>query len=261
MHLPSSLSQALNVVTAPVRLAAQAVDQEVHHFLPDQVTLTANLPAYTALPPGALSAAEARSQGMTVPQPVIRNPQGSPCEPVTLYVTGTQAQLEAALAKQGWKKADNLSLWNGVKSDLTLLDRVTGLSKIFNYNYNSSPMTVMSVNGKKMVMAFDKNDDHHTGRDHLRVFETGKTDAQGRPVWAIAATRDTAIDIKLPSTGKNHQTDNHLDPERDMIMADLLKSGVKDWNVAQGKMSPADQAHVDKTYQYDGKVYTASLPN
>ncbi|HEY9723360.1 MAG TPA: LssY C-terminal domain-containing protein [Oscillatoriaceae cyanobacterium] len=262
MDIKSALSEAFHVVTAPVRLAGEAVDAGIHHFLPDQYTVSANLPKYTKLPAAALQAAEARSKkGATVRQPLIHSPQGDPCEPVTMYVTGTKAQLEAALEKQGWKKADKLTIWNGFKSDLTLLDKITGLNKIFSYKYDSSPMTVMSVDGKQQVEAFDKNDDYHTGRDHLRVFDTGKKDAQGRPVWAIAATRDTQIDIKVPSFGKGHHTDSNINPERDMIMADLLKSGVKDWTVAQGKMTPADQSHVDQTYQYDGKVYNVTLPN
>lgn len=261
MSLLSGLGQVFNVVTAPLRLTVQAVDSGIHHFLPDHYTVNGNLPAYTKLPPAALQQAEARSKGQTVRQPLIHSPQGSPCEPVTMYVTGTKAQLEAALEKQGWKKADKLSIWNGFKSDLTLLDKLTGLNKILPYKYDSSPMTVMSVDGKQQVMAFDKNDDYHTGRDHLRVFDTGKKDAQGRPVWAIASTRDTAIDIKVPSFNKGHHTDSRLDPERDMIMADLLKSGVKNWTVAQGQMTPADQAHVNQTYQYDGKVYMVDLPS
>jgi hypothetical protein len=83
--------------------------------------------------------------------------------------------------------------------------------------------------------------------------------AQGNPIWNITATRDTAIDVKVPSFNKGHRVDNNIDPERDMIMADLIKSGVKDWHLTQGELSAADKQAIAGHYTPDGKVYTVEL--
>jgi hypothetical protein len=235
------------VVSAPLRL------------LPDRVNFHPKLPAYPTLDARELAAAKARAGNATTAQRVIQTKAGNKCEPVVLKVAATQEQLAQALGRQGWVKADDLTIWNNTKATVTMLMKATGLTHLVDYNYQASPMTQMFIDGKMQAMAFNKNNDHHEARDHLRIFDSGKRDAQGRPIWEIAATRDVSMDLKLPSLGKGHHTDHALDGERDLIMADLLKSGVKDWKVAQGKLSDADKPGVERTYTSDGKVYLVDL--
>jgi hypothetical protein len=254
-----ALSSAAHAVLKVPGEVVQEGEKVLHHFVPDSVHLTPNLPPYEKLPAGALQQAEARGKGQTYKQECITPADGNLCEPVTMTIAGTKEQVEQALEKQGWAKADKLNVWNSTKATFSMFDKILGLDHIINYNYKASPMTVMHLHGKEQVMAFSKNNDHHTGRDHLRVFDSGKKDAQGRTIWEVAATRDTALNMQVPSMAKGHETDNNLDPERDMIMADLLKSGVKSWKAVQGTMSPETQAHVNSTYQTDGKVFQVTL--
>jgi hypothetical protein len=54
--------------------------------------------------------------------------------------------------------------------------------------------------------------------------------------------------------------DTHLDPERDMVMADLLGTGdVRDWRIAQGKPSGSDAARIGQRWQTDGRVHVVNL--
>jgi hypothetical protein len=235
------------VVTAPLQM------------IPDQVTLQPKLPAYQPLPAKQLEAANARSKGATTEQRVIQTKDGNKCEPVVLKVAATKEELARALEKQGWVKADDLTVWNSTKASASMLLKATGLSHLIDFNYQASPMTKMYIDGHLQEMAFNKNNDHHEARDHLRIFDSGKRDAKGRPIWEIAATRDVSLQVRIPSFGKGHTTDTAIDPERDLIMGDLLKSGVANWRVAQGRLSDADKPGVESTYKTDGKVYVVDL--
>jgi hypothetical protein len=82
---------------------------------------------------------------------------------------------------------------------------------------------------------------------------------RGDSIWNITATRDRVIDVKVPRFNKGHRVDINSDPERDMIMADLLKSGVKDWHVTQGELSAVDRKAIAGHHTTHGKVYTVAL--
>ncbi len=236
------------------------VKEGVDAVLPDRFDSVPRLPEYTKIPPAARAAAELRSQGMSYVQRPIRNDEGKPHEPVNLVMTGTQAEIVNALEKAGWTQADNVDTLSGLKTAYTMLNRITPLHKAFNYDYESSPVSDMFLDGKRYAMAFNKNNTHNMARDHLRVFETGKTDAQGRPIWEVAATRDVGIHIDFKERKGSHEIDHNVDPERDMVLADLLGSGeIADWHIAKGERSPEDDQSLSTKYQTDGKVYLVDL--
>ncbi|MDB5096600.1 MAG: hypothetical protein JWM80_1021 [Cyanobacteria bacterium RYN_339] len=259
LDLDKKLHAVTSIVDRDVLKPVERVVTLPFRMLPDEVTLQPKMPAYQAIPKAELAKAEARSTGATTQQRVIQNKEGNKCEPVVLKVAATQEELTALLEKQGWIKADHLTVWNSTKSSVSMLLKATGLSHLIDYNYQASPMTEMYIDGQLQAMAFNKNNDHHEARDHLRIFDSGKRDAKGRPVWEIAATRDVSLQVKIPSFGKGHTTDTAIDAERDLIMSDLLKGGVANWRVAQGKLSDADAPGVADTYTTDGKVYVVDL--
>lgn len=255
-----ALKQAVHAVGSAEHKVVQEIKEGVDRILPDRFDSVPRMPDYTPLAPAVRAAAEQRSVGKTYVQRPIRNAEGKPHEPVNLVLTGTQAEIVNALEKAGWSQADNIDTLSGLKTAYTMLNKITPVHKLFNYDYDSSPVSDMFLDGKRYVMAFNKNNQHNMGRDHLRVFETGRTDAQGRPIWEVAATRDTGIHIDFKGREGNHETDHHVDPERDMIMADLLSSGeVNEWYAAKGERSPQDDASISADYQTDGKVYLVDL--
>jgi hypothetical protein len=238
----------------PGKTVAEAALQKL---LGPTVELAGRLPGYDPLPPGALAAAEARSPGLTTPQQFIRSADGHTHEPITLTVAGSQAQLEAALEKAGWVVAKPNTTANGLRSGLSLASSLPGLSSVIDVGDAGGPMSTMLLDGRPQVLAMEKNDDHHRGRDHLRVFATGQTNASGQPIWAIAATRDTAFKINTATLSASHAIDHDLDPERDQVMADLLSSdAVSTWMVARAL--PTDAAAVQH-YSTDGNVFQVTL--
>jgi hypothetical protein len=121
------------------------------------------------------------------------------------------------------------------------------------------------------------------GRDHMRIYNQGKDPQTGEDVWAVASTRDIAMTLTFrhpiknesvlpwkwtwPTPGFGHETDHAIDGERDLIMNDLLKSGmVREWTTVDGQVPagisksrlPDGKYQVSK-YTTDGKMYELRL--
>lgn len=247
----------LNPASYPVRGAKAALG-----LLPDQIKIAPKMPAYTKLPPEALAQAVARSgKDLTYPMPSIRGNQGSLNEPVCMTVSGTKEELTKAFEKAGWAKAEKSSIMSTIKKDAAEVVKLLGLPKIgIDYNPQGTEISDAYLRGKPQVMAFNKNNDHHLVRDHFRVYDTGKKNAEGKPIWEIAATRDDSTLLNPKTGGQGHSIDKQVDKERDMVMADLLKTGlVKDWKVAKGVAPAADKRAQDQKFEMDGKVYMVDL--
>jgi hypothetical protein len=231
-------------------------------LLPDRVTFAQGMPPYTELSPAERARAEARSGGLDVPQALTiksDDPPGAPTgEPVVIEVHGSFQDLRKALEMAGWVKADRGGGLNSLKAFAVLGWHKLGLSRVVDFQYAGAPMSTLFLGGKPQVAGFETNNDHHLVRDHFRVFDSGRKDPQGRPIWQIAASRDTGI--WFDSRGSHHSIETALDRERDMVMADLLGTGrVATWRIARGEMPAADRARMDRIYRTDGRVYVVEL--
>jgi hypothetical protein len=216
-------------------------------------------------------AAEARGQGRTIPQAFIASdPAGhQPHEPVNLVVTGSLADLTRALEATGWVAAAPRTPWNFIKAAASALFRLG--------HYPEAPVSAQLLNGQAEVVAFNKQSDHNLSRDHMRVYRQGTDPASGQPIWAIAATRDTALSVAFPRSGPwpwqwklpavGHAVDPAIDHERDLIMRDLLASGhVTAWASVNGQRPaglegtplPTGDLSV-RHYRTDGRVYEVRL--
>lgn len=245
---------------APARPAAPGSVGPLAALRGDVFERSPAMPAYRPLPAGALAAAEARSTGRTQAQRPITNRAGASHEPINLVVTGSRSEIVAALQASGWTVADEIGVFSGLKSVATVLDAITPLHRLKDYDYEASPVSDMYLGGERHVLAFSKNNDHDLARDHLRLFATPRKDAAGRPIWEVAATRDIGMRVDLKARHGEHVIDTHVDPERDQVMADLLGTGqVRSWHVAAGVMTPADALHTRQQYRTDGKVFQVEL--
>lgn len=256
-HLLNDGLLALKKGAEAVKTAPSELATEIKELLPERLLLHPKLPPYTPLSAAARVAAEQRSVGMTYPQPFITNKSGTRTfEPVNLVMTGSRAEIIHALTKAGWTQTASLTTSSGLKSALTMIDGLTPLHHLIDYNYKASPVSPMYLDGRHFDLAFNKNDQHNLARDHLRIFETPRRDAAGRPIWEVAATRDVGLHIGTKSHG--HAIDQAIDKERDQVLADLLKSGeVQQWHVAKSEVNPSDPRFKD--YQTDHKLYTVDL--
>lgn len=278
-------------VTLAVGNAAERVGQGVVH-IPGAVStwprvasaivtgqrteLPGEMPAYVKLDARALAAAKAAGSGKTADQPyLVSDPKtGSPSEPVTMTVTATKDELVRALERQGWVQNDARTPKNYVRQGLAVLTHYDRVS--------NAPVSKQYLNGKLEDMAFSKNCDYNLSRDHMRIYQQGTDPVTNKPVWAIASSRDVAAtmtvnkpdthgsplpwkwDVKAPGFG--HETDPNDDGERDLIMQDLLDSGmVKDFQAVTGKpvgdawKRQPDGRMAAGSHLTDGTVYQVAL--
>lgn len=182
------------------------------------------------------------------------NSSGKRSDPVNLYVHGSLDQLKAAFARSGWSVADPKTVPNALKyagaavGDVFIekpaqavakglvgaWDAITGrhdqpsLPNPFQGTLDKMPVSDQTFLGKKELLAFEKQNDPLGGRHHFRVWDTGQKDAQGRPVWAIAATRDIGVryDLTKPQDYfTQHLIQKDADLERDAVLQSLQSAG------------------------------------
>jgi hypothetical protein len=211
---------------------------------------------------------------------------GMRSDPVNLYVHGSLPQLKAALSQAGWSEAavnnshDNLKyvesvpVHEAIAAGNALIEGVEKVwDKLTHHRYRadtdlsdptrrtiaSMPVSPQTLEGHPNCAAFEMHNDPLGGRDHLRIFDTGKVDAQGQHVWAIAASRDTGIklDPNRPEQAfLNHAVEKNTDGERNTVVHSLsfssLLHSIREFKLAYGTQAapatgamPADQQAFD----------------
>lgn len=202
------------------------------------------------------------------------NGSGGLSDPVNLYVHGSLDDIKKAFAKSGWSVADPRDTENDLKfvgsaagyevagGILGLWNSITGdnATNPFSGDVNQEPVSTLTYNGKPQDIAFEKNNDPLGGRHHFRVYDTGKVDAQGKEVWAVAASQDIGIkfDPSKPDQGfMNHYVDPNADHERDTVLRDLRSTGMVQ-SVGVDTL-PWQSRTPDQLHSVDGKVYEVSL--
>jgi hypothetical protein len=183
---------------------------------------------------------------------------GARSDPATIYVHGSLGDIETSLQNAGWTKADPQGLgasvryvgaalkqeaykaisWFGKHVDGIELGLAGAIgmhpkpllpqTAPYVEGVDKMPVSAQTLNGQKLVAAFEENNDPLGGRHHLRIFDTGQKDAQGKPVFAIAASRDTGIRFAPdhPETGfMFHTVEPDVDAERDRVIGALAKGG------------------------------------
>jgi hypothetical protein len=221
------------------------------------------MPAYGKLDETQRQAAVARGAGRTVAQGFLTGDKAGAEleEPVNFIVRGSKEAITQALTSQGWVPANPRTVGSFIK---------VGLSVLFHWGREpEGPVSEQYLNGAPETMAFNKNSDFNLARDHMRVYRLGPD------TWAIAATRDIALEITPPrregwhlsAPGFGHHVDRAVDAERDMIMRDMLASGlVKAWAAVDGQRpaglegtrQPNGQLNI-RGYETDGRVYEVTL--
>jgi hypothetical protein len=203
---------------------------------------------------------------------------------VNIYVHGSLDQLKGALSKAGWteaavnNKADNVKYLEHVPEHegIALLNKVDGalskgLEKLTGKKIDlqvkdpnektidSMPVSNQTLDGQPNIASFENNNNPLAGRDHLRIFDTGKVDGAGNHVFAIAASRDTGIkfDKNRPEQGfLNHAVESNTDLERNTVVSALestnLVGETRQFKVPYGAApAPATGAKPQDSQAYD----------
>jgi hypothetical protein len=191
-------------------------------------------------------------------------------DPVNLYVHGKLSDIVRAFQKGGWTIAEQGHM--GVK-DYThavidyekrsaegVLPLISGVGQAIYHAVNKMPTSDLYLNGQRELVSMEANNHPLTGRDHFRIFATGKKDSEGNNIYAIAASRDEGqkLDLHRKKTMyTNHYVQTDADPERDYVLKTLQASGEK---IGVKTLSRTTEgAPRNGLHSGDGKVYDVTL--
>lgn len=216
----------------------------------------------------------------------VQNVKGAKSDPINLYVHGSLEELRAAFLKSGWleptPKSTKSMLTYGAAAAVEIgartvdhfLDKATGAWDKVTHRHDQAPhvphptknvvdrmpIAHLFFNGKPDVLSFEKDNDPTGGRHHFRVFDTGKKDSSGKPVWAIAASLDVDTVVALDRPEQmfiNHLIDPNADKERDEVLASLRSANavgsVKEHQLPFGEPAPTG------LHSEDGRVFEVVL--
>lgn len=138
-------------------------------------------------------------------------------DPVNLAVMGSRRQLEQAMTRAGWRRADPVTLrtsWRIVTS--TVLRR----------SYDEAPVSPLFLFGRQQDVAYQQQvDGNPAQRHHVRFWRCpdGWLLPGGRRVdWLAAATFDTSVGLSLFTLQITHRIDADTDVERDHVVQTML---------------------------------------
>lgn len=181
-----------------------------------------------------------------------RTESGKASDPVNLMVAGTEAQIRDVFTRNGWVGADPIGPVSVAKMIKAALTRG---------HYPTAPMSVLKLYNRVQDMNWQKNQVGVIARDHLRVWKTPLRDGNGRPFWAIAATKDVAIKFGPEDKLPTHQISPDIDAEREMVVKDFQRTGLVAMRYALQSLPPDYRGKNggDDEYFTDGQVVVLEL--
>jgi LssY C-terminus len=142
---------------------------------------------------------------------------GIPADPLNVALIGTETDLKRIMRAAHWYPADPLSLRSRLE--------IAGAA-VFERPYDDAPVSNLYLWGRKEDLAFEQPVGHDPRqRHHVRFWRSTKRDPDGRPVWVGAATFDERVGFSHTTGQITHHTAPDIDAERDMLFADLQRTG------------------------------------
>lgn len=144
------------------------------------------------------------------------NRTGHPGDPINIEFLGTDGQIGAAFAAAGWYRADEIRF---VTSARICVDSVLGRK------YSTAPVSNLYLYGRKEDMAFERPGSNVRQRDHIRIWNTGRNGADGRPIWIGSVTKDTKVELAKTNHLPTHHISPDVDTERSLAVSELAQTG------------------------------------
>lgn len=140
-------------------------------------------------------------------------------DPVNLALVGTGEQIERALQRAGWTKADPVTLGSSWRIITSTLRR---------RSYHEAPVSPLFLFGRQQDFAYQQEvDGNPAQRHHVRFWrcpDDWLLPGGSRVEWLAAGTFDTSVGLSLFTLQVTHRIDADTDIERDHIVATLTGS-------------------------------------
>jgi LssY C-terminus len=147
---------------------------------------------------------------------ITRTSDGHPGDPLNVSLIGSEQSVLEAMMAIKWYHADPL----GADDDLRI-----AADSVFARPYDAAPVSSLYLFGRKEDLAFEQPlGDDPRKRNHVRLWNTGKMDENGRPIWIGAASYDDRIGLSHTTGQVTHHIAPDVDTERDRIFDDLTKA-------------------------------------
>ena len=170
---------------------------------------------------------------------------GIPGDPINVALVGTRAEIDSIMQAAGWYPADAL----GLKSDLKI-----AADTVLERPYDAAPVSSLYLYGRKEDLAYEKPvGDDPKQRNHVRFWQSDKSDPDGRSFWMGSATYDERVGLSHTTGEITHHIAADVDTERDRLMHDLQQTGdlsetytINDFHkVRDGRNGGGDPWHTD----------------
>jgi hypothetical protein len=183
----------------------------------------------------------------------VQDPSGNPGDMVNVLLIGTQDDVTAAFKAAGW-----------VQVDRSVADTVlTGALATFSKEaYLTMPMSILYLFDRPQDYGFAHAEPVKVieSRNHLRAWKSAY-EADGRPVWCIAATHDIGFERDQRNNGLTHKIDPAIDGEREYVNDTLSRTGLV---VQRAHVTPPGALLTAKTatggeFHSDGRILVLVL--
>ncbi len=144
------------------------------------------------------------------------NRYGDPGDPINMQIRGTDGQIGAAFVSAGWYRADEIDF---ITSARISIDSILGRA------YSTAPISNLYLYGRKEDMAFERPGHNVRQRDHIRIWNTGRSESDGRPIWIGSVTKDVKVELSRTNHLPTHGIAPDLDGERDLVVSELAQTG------------------------------------
>ncbi|MBV8063379.1 MAG: LssY C-terminal domain-containing protein [Nevskia sp.] len=235
--------QPIPVVLRPIPVPGRGGATPAGAYQPDSLRL------------GQQSGAEAppalRESFGLVPRTVVSK-DGRPGDPINLVLLGSRDSITRLFQQAGWLPADPLKAGTGFKMVLRTLDHKP---------YPTAPVSSLYLYKAehRQDLAFERPTATTKVRDHIRIWDSGRVNAQGQAIWLAAATKDIGIERNKEGLGPTHRIDPDVDAERDLVGRSLVGAGA----TALGAWSRGPLAGRNgggDPYTTDGRVLVLRAP-
>jgi hypothetical protein len=196
------------------------------------------------------------------------NARGLRSDRVNGYIEGSLSEVRALFKHAGWAEAvpatgaQNLRYVGAVarQQGVRLLNALTHnrfnlKAPVAAQTIQTMPVSPQTEDGNPAVVAFEKGNQPFGGRHHFRMFDTGNVSKDGRPIWAIAASRDTRLKVVKDWHRMfiDHAIEPNADHERDVVARDAAATG----RIARTEMLqlPADAPRPEEIFSKDGRAF------
>ncbi|HKV04165.1 MAG TPA: LssY C-terminal domain-containing protein [Candidatus Acidoferrales bacterium] len=184
----------------------------------------------------------------------VSDPQHNPGDMVNILLVGTQDAVVQAFAAAGWVHVDS-----SVKDTM-----LAGLMDSFQKkDYLTMPMSTLYLFDRPQDYGFAHAEAVRVAmsRNHLRVWKSPYTAADGQQVWCVAATHDIGFERDQRNNGVTHKIDPAIDGEREYVNDTLSGTGLV---IEREHVTPKDPLTEAKTatggsFHSDGRILVLVL--